>query len=123
MMFGFVRYPDAATWAAAAPFLQAALDHADDGTTLAGVRSDIDDGCAQLWIDAPLTGACVTRRCGDTLEVWLMGGTVAHLPLLDTIMDAARRDGCTRMTLDGRPGWQQLLPDWRVRTVHMEIAL
>jgi len=123
MTFGFVRHPDAATWAAAAPFLQAALDHADDGTTLAGVKSDIDDGLAQLWIDAPLAGACVTRRCGDTLEVWLMGGTVAHLPLLDAIMDAARRDGCTRMTLDGRPGWQRLLPGWRVRTVTLERML
>jgi len=123
MTFGFVRHPDAVTWEQAAPFLQAALDHADDGMTLAGVRSDINVGCAQLWIDAPLTGACVTRRCGDTLEIWLMGGDLAHLPLLDTIMDAARRDGCTRMTLNGRPGWQRLLPDWRVHTVTLERTL
>ena len=113
---------DARTWAFAAPLLQSALDRADDGETLATVRADIDAGIAQLWTAGG--NAAVTRRCGNTLDYWLAAGNVTDIERFSREIGAiAKFDGCTAMTITGRPGWARALPGWRTKYLTLERSL
>lgn len=81
------------------------------------VWRDIESGAAQLWLVWGETPAavCVTRlevtSKGKHCHIWIMVGagmdTWAHL--LTELETWAKREGCTFMRHEARPGWSKLL--------------
>lgn len=111
----------AAVWPAVRPLVGAALAHADGRYAPEDVLAALRDRRMQLWLagEGGLEAVCVTeildyprqRRCnlflcaGRARRRWLAG--------LAAIEGWARAEGCAAMELQGRRGWQRLLPDYR----------
>lgn len=101
------------TWARCAPWLDAALGHAGRGHALGDVRTLVEAGEAQLW--AGETAAMVTLIEDEPRErrllIWLAGGALEEL--VDRLRPQAerwaRRQGCRRVLVVGRPGWERAL--------------
>jgi hypothetical protein len=118
MQFGFVP-PGALppVWSRTVDLLDKAVSAG--GYDWCEVSEDLLSGRAQLWLtlDPVPVAAMVTRRDGDTLEVWLAGGAVLRtsVPFLETAIRAAQDDGATNGRIIGRKGWQRVLRSygWR----------
>lgn len=117
MRFGFVPPPFGALWNDIARLLAKAVTRGKNDWR--EVVDALGDGRAQLWLtvtDKPVA-AMVTRRDGDTLEVWLAGGAVlsGSVPYLETAIAAAQADGATNGRIWGRKGWDRVLQPygWR----------
>ena len=79
----------------------------------------------QLWIAVDrseperIEAVCVTeivsypreRRCGLVFCAGDESGRWLHH--LDAIADWARGQGCAALELQGRPGWERRLPEWK----------
>lgn len=118
MNFGFVPPPYSVdVWDKVTTILANAAERG--GYALEEVKADLDAGLAQLWLtlDGEPINATVTRRDGETIEIWLCGGAVLSgcLPYLETILEAARADGATNGRIIGRKGWARVLrgAGWR----------
>ncbi len=117
MNFGFVPPPFGGLWSEIAGLLTRAMVRG--GNSWRELEDGLADGRAQLWLavtDRPVA-AMVTRRDGETLEVWLAGGAVMAgcVPFLETAIAAAKADGATNGRITGRKGWQRVLAGfgWR----------
>lgn len=111
MNFGFVPPPYGSLWPTVAGLLDRAVKRGENEWS--EVEEALADGRAQLWLtvtDRPVA-AMVTRRDGDTLEVWLAGGAVlsGSVPFLETAIAAAKADGATNGRICGRKGWERVL--------------
>jgi hypothetical protein len=112
MRFGCVP-PPVQIWAVVGPLLAPSL--ARGGDTIGDVIDAVESGTAQLWIaheGDSVRMAGVTTRSGAVCHVWQLAGRDwrGWLKLAtETLKDAAREGGCTRITIDGRKGWQRLL--------------
>lgn len=111
MTFGFVPPPYGFWWGPAKALLEGAVKRGKNEWP--EVIAALMQGTAQLWLtvtDRPIA-AMVTRRDGDTLEVWLAGGAVlsGSVQFLDTAIAAAKADGATNARLEGRKGWARVL--------------
>ena len=99
------------------------------------VQFDVYTGAAVLWIalddDNHIFGAAVTQieeetATKDRLLVIVAYGADDHeqvselMPRLD---EYGRAEGCVRMRIYGRPGWQRKLPDFEVKAVIMDKEL
>lgn len=118
MTFGFVPAPYGLLWGPVKALLDGAVRRGKNEWW--EVIASLMQGTAQLWLtvtDRPIA-AMVTRRDGDTLEVWLAGGAVlaGSVPFLETAIEAAKADGATNGRIDGRKGWERVLRPygWRV---------
>ena len=89
------------------PFLEPALDP-DELFTWADIETRHDDGSVQVWVGDDC--AMLTEAEGETLHIWLGGGSLKGLlRLRPWAEDQARSWGFERVTIDGRPGWVRLL--------------
>lgn len=110
--FGFIPRPLETWW----PETRELLDRAVDkyGTDWADVVSALSERTAQLWLakahDGPVA-ALVSRKQGQTLEIWLAGGTVLSgcVPFLKIVERCAVEDGMTNGRITGRRGWGRVL--------------
>lgn len=102
-----------ATWARCASWLDAALDHAGRSHALSDVRALVEAGEAQLW--AGERAAMVTLVEDEPRErrllIWLAGGALDELvgglrPLAERW---AKQEGCRRVLVVGRAGWERAL--------------
>jgi len=102
-----------ASWALCAPWLDAALAHAGRSHALADVHRMVELGEAQLW--AGDAAAMVTLVEDEPLErrllIWLAGGDLGEL--MGRLRPAAELwaldQGCRRVLVVGRPGWERAL--------------
>jgi hypothetical protein len=90
------------------------------GNDWSEVHAQVGDGRAQLWlaVENRPVAALVTRIDGDTLEIWLAGGTIlAALPYIETIIEASKQAGATNGRVVGRKGWRRVLQPygWHMR--------
>lgn len=102
-----------AEWARCAPWIEAALAHGTGAYALADVEAMVRAGKAQFW-PGRRTAAVTTieQDPGDRwLLVWLAGGDLAELTeeLRPKAERWARGQGCRRMLIIGRPGWERAL--------------
>lgn len=84
-------------------------------------------GHRQLWVvwnGEAVVAAVMTRiiqlRSCRAVQITAAGGTGVELwkDLITLIEDFARNEGCRKVTIEGRPGWERLYPDYhRVRVV------
>jgi len=102
-----------AAWRNAAPHLDAALAEAGRTHALSDVASMVADGDAQFW--AAPNSAVVTVIEADPLErrllVWLAGGDLQELTetVLPQVEAFGRANGCRRLMVIGRAGWERTL--------------
>lgn len=102
-----------ADWARCAAWLDAALAHAGRTHGLSDVARMVEAGEAQLW--AGRTAAMVTLVEDDPAErrllIWLAGGALDELVegLRPQAEAWARGQGCRRVLVIGRPGWERAL--------------
>jgi hypothetical protein len=97
------------------------------------LRADLLSGDKQLWIawgeEAKILCAVVTRlakmRSGLYCEVVAAGGAEVERWIhgIATIEEWAKTEGCSRVTVQGRPGWAKLLPRYRRSQVILELKI
>lgn len=89
------------------PLLEPALDPRE-ALTWDDVEDRLLNRKAQLWLGDGC--AMVTEIYGDTIHVWLGGGTLRGLLELRPKVEAwARAVGCVAATIETRPGWSRVL--------------
>lgn len=115
-------------WPQAAPFLERVLARGNMMMSLADVRALADKGFWKVWLlwDGRVRGAGVTEVLqqpdGTKVCKARMFSTDADyrdewLPKLAVVEAAAKANGCAVMKLEGRKGWERLLPGYRLEHV------
>lgn len=109
-MFGYVPSPADEQLSKAREYLAPAL--ARDGYAWNECARLFDTGHAQLWMSDE--AALISRKDGDTLELWLCGGRVVNASdrFLKVIEQAAKDSGLQWMRVTGRKGWDRHLAKW-----------
>lgn len=98
-----------AEWERCRPYLEAALRRGGrhSGDNIEAVKADVYSGRAHLW---PGRESAVVTCFSRDLHFWLAGGSLPEL--IKGHADAehfARLNGCERMTMIGRPGWERVM--------------
>ena len=93
------------------------------------IERDVLSGSALLWLawdGQAIAAAAVTELVatdiGKVCVIVACGGGQMRrwLPLIATIEDYARAEGCTRVRVFGRMGWARVLPRYRVSRIILE---
>ncbi len=109
---GFQERLLAAHWDRCAPWLQAALDRSGNTHALEDVRAAVRAGAATFW---PGRACCLVTEVVQyprkrVAVLWLAGGDLRELcAMAGFVRRWAKDNGCDRMQITGRPGWQRVL--------------
>jgi hypothetical protein len=105
----------------------------DPRGSLQGLLDDIELEAAQLWSVSDDEGGSVallvTRIferelcCTFEIQICVGSGLRDWLHLLPELEQHARNLGCKMVEMIGRPGWQRVLPQYRMRGVALEREL
>lgn len=108
--FGYVPTPAHGQFDKAKAYLTPALDRY--GYTWNECQRLIESNHAQLWMSDE--AALVSRKDGDVLEIWLVGGKVVNASdrYIAIIEQAAKQAGMKSMRFTGRKGWIRHLAKW-----------
>ena len=114
-------------WPHVVPLLKAAVARTDLNR-FDEIESDVLAGRGLLWLawsgrieaaattiltDAEANKACVLTACGgNDMRRWVT--------LLETIEAYARAEGCSRMRIFGRRGWQRVLENYHTTNIVLE---
>jgi len=96
-----------------ADWIDQALAHAGRSHRLEDVLAMVATGAAQLWRGAASAMVTVVEDdpCERRLLIWLAGGDLEEL--VGVLRPAAERwakaQGCRRVLIIGRPGWERVL--------------
>ena len=103
----------AAAWARCAPFIEAALAHAGGGHSLDDIEALVAAGEARLWVSqaAAMVTLVEDEPRQRRLLIWLAGGDLDELvnDLRPRAEAWEREQGCRRVIVAGRPGWERAL--------------
>jgi hypothetical protein len=100
---------------------------AGHGITERAVRAMVRQGLAQRWQASD--GSVIVSQLrsepgGDVCDLWLAEGTLAPLlELHEEVCAWARDQGCRKMRIIGRPGWQKVLSGYDQTGVVLEREL
>ncbi|WP_207483121.1 hypothetical protein [Arenibaculum pallidiluteum] len=106
----------ATEWERCGPWLAAALEHAGGTHALDDVCARVLAGRAQFWPapDAALVTEIVAYDRLRACRVWLGGGALERLRDMVRSVEAwATAQGCARVEILGRPGWERAIPEVR----------
>jgi GNAT superfamily N-acetyltransferase len=93
------------------------------------VLAAVSAGHSLLWLavddEARVHGAGVTELDGDVcvIAAWGSDDQGSCGPLLATIEQFAKAEGCKAVRIYGRAGWQRRLTEYRVKAIIMERPL
>lgn len=98
-------------------WIENALAYSGDTHTFDDVSRFVLQGTHHLW---PLENSCAVTEFvvyprTKHFHVWLAGGTLNEiLQLNEPFAQFAKANGCSAMTIAGRPGWEKVLNklDW-----------
>lgn len=107
-------------------WLAPAIERGGNRYHMPEIWKSIEEGRRQLWLGEH--GAAVTEILNFATErilhVLLAGGDMAQIRDFEESAAAwGRAQGCTKMTLCGRKGWERVLTNWRPVEVIMERGL
>lgn len=108
------------------PWLEAALEYSDGAFLWQDVLDGIARGAMQFWPAdrAAIVTQVLTSPQKKTLHVFLAGGELdAVLDIVPALEVFGRGHGCTSMSMDGRPGWERVLKDWKKTSIIMKKEL
>lgn len=106
--------------------IEAALQHAGDTHRLEDIQKMVDDGYAQAWTGERSIAVTqiVQYPTKKVLHFFVVGGDLAELQARYPEVEAyAKREGCSGMSLLGRPGWERTFlarTGWKRTAVLME---
>lgn len=105
-----------AAWARSQPFLEAAAKHWGEGSTDEALRR-VAAGEAHLWT---MPNGAAVSEINRSFHTWLAGGERSELLALHPHAEAwARQNGCDRMTILGRKGWERVMAPLGYRPVRL----
>lgn len=94
------------------------------------ILQQLEIGTRLLWVavtaEAKIVAAMLTQlfemRSGRACKMMECGGSrlLEWVHLREEIEQYARREGCSRVMLIGRPGWARCLPDYQMTAVFLE---
>lgn len=88
--------------------------------SLGAVEREIREHRAVFW---PLEKSAVVTQVhahpnGRVLRIWLAGGDLDELlHFFPAVDEYAREQGCVQVEIEGRPGWERVLPGYEKRWV------
>ena len=85
---------------------------------------ELASGRAQLWLaeHSALVTELVAQGSDRCLHIWLAGGSLTDILGLRPGLEAwARGQGCSHITIDGRPGWIRVLRRYGYRPAGREL--
>lgn len=103
-------------WERCAPFIEAALKHANGTHSLADVLRLIAEGEAQFWPfdDAAIVTEIVKYPQRTVLRFWLAGGKLETLLKAEPeIVEWSKQWGCDGVEIIGRRGWNRALNGYK----------
>jgi hypothetical protein len=104
-------------WERCAPWIAAALQAAPSGHSLEDVKALVERREVRFWAGrkAAMVTEIQTWPQGKWLQIWLAGGDLGELvtELRPAAEAYAKSLGCTLAIINGRPGWQAALPDYK----------
>lgn len=114
-------------WPLAERYIREAMEH-DPERTGDDVAFDVHSARALLWLaveNNKVAGAAVTQLALPAGWIVAFGSEDMKraLPLIEGIKRHFRQEGCTKIRICGRPGWQRMLPDLRPVAVLLEGTL
>lgn len=101
-----------AEWTRCAPWLQAALDRAGEGYTLADALREVTAHRATFWPgpDAALITERWNGPYGSEANIWLAGGSLKGLLAIEPILARTLTEaGFAAISIIGRKGWARVL--------------
>jgi hypothetical protein len=96
--------------------------------TVADVAKALADGTAQLWtafegltIQAVAVTQIVPCSAGKYCSIWITAGDEMQdwLPFISQLEDWARREGCSFMSAEPRPGFARVLKQYGYEMPHV----
>jgi hypothetical protein len=114
-------------WPHVAPLLKAAVTHTDL-SRFDEIERDVLAGRSLLWlawsgeIEAAATTSLIETNKSKVCVLTACGGNDMHrwVALLETIEVYARAEGCNRMRIFGRKGWQRVLKTYHTTNIVLE---
>ena len=103
-------------WDRCAPFIEAALAHANGTHSLADVLRLIVEGEAQFWPfeDAAIVTEIVKYPQRTILRFWLAGGKLETLLEAEPeVIEWSKQWGCEAVEIIGRRGWNRALNGYK----------
>ena len=105
--------------------LQPALDRS--GThRMQDIEAGVEAGRFQLWVKPQMVGITeiIDFPLKRVLHIFLVGGNLEQIKSMhDEVWAWAQAQGCSEMTLSGRPGWSKALKDgWEVHDYLMRFV-
>lgn len=92
-----------------------------DGTyAIEDVEAELEAGRAQFW---PLERSAAVTRIHDypqasVLRIWLAGGDMQDLLAnVWRLEEYAKETNCTAIEIEGRKGWERVMPDFELVSV------
>lgn len=129
-MIGVIERPfDWALWPQARELLARSAEKSSE-STIEEIEEALQ-GHGILWVNVDqgvryaAVGQLIKVPEGVQLYVWHGAGEL-HPYGMDTLLKAeewARENGCASIEFNGRPGWQKVLPDWKVHSVTLRKTL
>jgi hypothetical protein len=103
-------------WAAAAPYIEDAIERSGGNVTLDYVQSRVEDGSSTTHLWPGKRSAAVTEIVWNgkrpVLNCWLAGGDLDELKEMISAAEVfAKRLGCVAVQVSGRKGWVRALRD------------
>lgn len=119
-------------WPAARPLIERAYKDGDQDVPPT-ILHDLTKGRRVLWLavdgEENIIAAMLTQlfqmNSGKMLKMQECGGERMHewKHLRRRIEDYAKAEGCTRVLVEGRPGWERIMPDYERVAVVLEKRL
>lgn len=106
-----------AEWERCKQYLIPALD---ESWTIEAVEQEIRANRAMFWPLEQSAGVTQIHEYpnGRVLRIWLAGGELEevrkYLPAMDNY---ARWQGCVAVEVEGRPGWEKVLPGYKKKRI------
>lgn len=117
-------------WPLIEPILQRAVDRVETGLTVAEIRERAEADTMRLWVIESDGRVCASAA---TCEIRFKAGNIVHItalagddmdewlgPGLAEFERLAKLNGMIGVRLCGRPGWQRVMPGYRVEMVTLE---
>lgn len=109
-------------WERCAPFIEAALDHANGTHSMADVLKLITEGEAKFWPfeDAAIVTEIVRYPQRTNLRFWLAGGKLETLLEAEPkVVEWSKQWGCKGVEIIGRRGWNRALNGYKSNSAIM----
>ena len=103
-------------------WIEAALEYSGGTHTFSDVVNGLNKGVLQLW---PTPRVCIVTEIvvypkKKVLNVFLGGGELDQiLDMHKDVMDWAKVQGCTALSMSGRSGWKKPLKEHGWKTQHV----